>query len=200
MKKVLFVFSLFLFYSEVNAVTPPPDVAFGNYPCTTTDIARGQKDLEKFSYDLQYVPDATDREGNPLDGYMKVSFVNLPTGYKVELNSDEYHVYTATPDLPQFSLPGGVYMITVYKDTCSTPIKKINMRIPHYKAYCGVNVKCSVDPWFDGTYENSASNQKRPKRTVVSTVLIIILIILLLLVGTSTYLLIKRRRDNAKAL
>ncbi len=165
--------------------------------CNYTEIQRGLKALQNVTYDLEYIPNMTDREGEPLEGYIKMNFLNLPQGYLAMAVSSNWISYFIQGDVTTVALPGGVYTIYFYDERCNTPVKSLNVKVPFYKTFCGVDVDCKDNPWFDGTFENTATNQNRPIKNKVSTVLVVILVLLIIIIGIIVGFILKRRHDRA---
>ncbi len=199
MKKMLLLFiSLFALTNGIEALElweRPSQEA-----CTTTAIEQGIADLEKTTYELKYLPDLTDRDENTLVGYMEMTIMNMPSNYEAIIESVTGGQYNFKDNNLKAALSGGVYTIKYYNKTCTTPLKIVNFRIPFYKTYCGLDKNCDEDPWFDGTFENSASNQNRTQKTKLNIVLVIILVILILVILGFVFVVIKRRRDYEKSL
>lgn len=196
--KILLSFLIsFLFLSPVLAAEDPGYYDVGR-TCTYTEIQNGLKALQNVTYDLEYMPNMTDSEGNLLEGYMGIRFLNIPSDYLGILTSYYQNSTFIEENTPPIAIDGGVYTIYFYDKKCNTPVKSLNVKIPFYKTYCGVDVDCKSDPWFDGTFENTATNQNKPIKNQVSTILIVILVILIIIIGIIVGFVIKRRHDRAQ--
>ncbi len=189
MKKLLLVLTLMLVPCMVYAM-PGDD-------CKSTVIEQGKLDLKNVSYDLKYVADVVDMAGDRLEGRFGLQVPNLPDGYRVVITSDEGQTVLIKPT-DAATLQGGVYKLEFMPYTCKTSIKTMEIRVPLYKLYCGINKNCDKDPWFDGTYENLASNQNATPQNKINKRLIIILVVLIVILAIAIAIVIKRRRDNEK--
>ncbi len=192
MKKI--IFTLFLMFTFITPVYADRD------ECAISTIQQGYEDLKNVTYNLEYAANAMDTEGTPVEGLIKLTILNMPAGYEAVFKPNEYDNYMIFNDGGFVTIPGGVYDVGFYNVNCSSVIKKMTIRVPFYKTYCGINKNCNENPWFDGTYENSASSQNKKPEIKVSTILIVITVILVLIIGVFTFIVIKRRRDHAKAL
>lgn len=199
MKKILLIISVFLLTANVRALELW-EIQDMKEACPISTIEQGRKDLEMTTYNLEYLPDMVDRDENKLTGYMKFTLSSMPSTYEAVIKTQTGGTYEFSDSNLTTALPGGVYTITYYNKSCTTPIKVINFRIPFYRTYCVLDKNCDDNPWFDGTYENTASNQNATKKTKLNIVLVVILVILLLIIAGFTFVIIKRRKDYAKSL
>ena len=196
MKKVLLAFIPLVLFIDVQAVSS----TYNANECNPGVIKTGLSDLEDVTYSLSYADWVIDHESNPLEGYFELTVANLPEGYKIIIETSGDGFYSIEGQIDYAVLQGGVYTLKYYNSACDTVIKAANIKVPFYKTYCGVNVDCKDNPWFDGTYENSASNQNRPNKNKLSTALVVILVILILIIAGFVAVILKRRHDNAKKL
>ncbi|HBA37637.1 MAG TPA: hypothetical protein DCY94_02845 [Firmicutes bacterium] len=187
MKKIIFALMFFgLSISNVNAASKS---------CTPDQLSSGQEALATASYELTYASDYANRVGNFEEGYMRLSAKNLPSGYVMLVYTG--NEYFELQDNTTFAeVRGGVHKIEYYSTACDTPIRTFEMKVPHYKLFCDVDKSCEKNVWFDGTYENSASNQNRRPREIVSLRLIIILITLILIIVLFVVITIRRRKKS----
>lgn len=165
--------------------------------CTQHQIAEGQEALKNTSYELEYASDYVNRVGSFEEGYMRLRTINLPNGYSMLIHTGDAFIILSS-DSEFAEVLGGVHKIEYFNQACDTPIKSFEMKIPHYKLFCDIDKSCEKNVWFDGTYENSASNQNRQPKEIVSVRLIIILVVLILIIVLFIAIRIKRRRDLEK--
>ena len=92
------------------------------------------------------------------------------------------------------------FTIEYYSQNCDGLIKKTEFMAPFYKVYCELDNNCEENVWFDGTYENTASNQNKKKENKLSTRLVIILVILIIIIVIFVAVMYKRRKDYEKSL
>lgn len=199
MKKILVIIASLLFIGDVNALTIN-GIEFEEKECSQSTVETGKKELQNVSYTLTYVPDATDMEGNALIGYFNMEIVNLPNGYEAKIFKDEFSTKTIDDYSKSTLLKGGVYSIEFYNNSCSTPIKKMDVFIPLYKNFCYNDNECEKDPWFDGTYEKQTIIDKKEQEEKVNKILLVVLLVLILIIVIFVFIAIKRRKDNEKSL
>lgn len=183
MKKVLLVIASFLFVGNVYAIEE----------CKPYEIEEGIAALKNVSYTLEYDKDYIDDDAELIPGYFALKFINLPEGYGASVGTDNDSYYIDGPDTTA-RFAGGVYKIKYYKKSCSSVIKTEEIRVPFYKRFCGIEGKCEEDVFFDGTYENTASNQEAKPKNKISTRLIVILVILIIVIALFIVIVIIRRR------
>jgi len=165
--------------------------------CPERQIVESQEALKNTAYTLNYSSKYTDRNGNFQEGYMELFPKNLPSGYKMVVYLDGGYAELPNNDT-YINVTGGVYKIEYYRTDCESPVKTFEMRVPYYKKYCGVSIKCSDNAWFDGTFENTASNQEKKPTNKVSTALVVILVLLIIIIVGFIAINIKRRHDSEK--
>lgn len=171
--------------------------AFPEKTCSSSEISKGQTDLRNVTHVLEYMPEYIDMNGDFEESHLKITFPNLPNGYIAIVNASDG--LTLVKDSSDYAvISGGVYSVDYYSNECSTIIKSYEFMAPHYKQYCELNGNCKENVFFDGTYENTSSNQNKNIKNKVSTKLIVILIILLLVIVIFVVVIIKRRRSYEK--
>lgn len=187
MKKIVLAIAVFLIASNVSAANE----------CLDRQIKEAQEALANTTYTLSYSSKYTDRNGDFQEGYMELFPKNLPNGYSMVVYVDGG--YAELPnDETYINVTGGVHKIEFYRSDCDTPVKSFEMRVPYYKKYCGVSVKCSDNAWFDGTFENTAENQEKKPKSKVSAALVVILVLLIIIIVGFIAINIKRRHDSEK--
>lgn len=189
MKKIILALALIALSIDVYAAGD----------CNTSQIEQGRLAVANVTYELEYGENVIDMNGDKLDNYLFIRFPNLPDGYKVTLSTGD-DVYIVTSANSFETIQGGVYTVKYYSYYCDTVLRSFEMRVPLYKLYCGATIKCDEDPWFDGTFTNTASAQSGKKESKVSTKLVIILVVLLIVIIFFVAFIIKRRRDREKSL
>lgn len=187
MKKILLALGIFmLFCTRVEAL---PDIA-----CRPDQMNQGRNDLVNVTFNLQYAENAVDMNGDFLESQYFLTIPNLPEGYIAFVTSPEGASYIGNAS--EYALvTGGVSTIEYYSTSCNTLIKKAEFMAPFYKVYCEIEGNCEKDVWFDGTYENTASNQNRDNRGKINMRLVVILVILIIIIVLFIAVIIKRRKS-----
>lgn len=183
MKKALLVIASFLFVGNVHAIEE----------CKPYQIDVGIEALKNVSYTLEYDKDYIDEYAELMPGYFAIKFANMPDGYGASIGTDDdLHYIDGPGSTARFA--GGVYKIRYYSNTCTSVIRTEEIKVPFYKRFCGIEGKCEDDVFFDGTYENTASNQETKPKNKISTRLVIILVILIIVIALFIIVVIIRRR------
>lgn len=186
MRKIILTLLLALFSMNVYAEE-----------CTKLQIEEGQTLLSNITYNIEYADNYMDMGGNFQEGYMRFKFKNLPSGYYATIKTTEGDFVLDNNE--RFAhISGGVHNVSFYSTVCDSIIKTFDFRVPHYKQYCGVNVKCEENAWFDGTYENSSINQNKKPKSKLSIKLIVILVMLVAIIVLFVVVTIKRRKLREK--
>lgn len=189
MKKIILTLILSLTAVNVYAWT-------GN-DCNEVQIEEGKDVLSGVTFDLEYGEDYMDMNGNFQESYLKIKFPNLPAGYMAIIKVED-GVISLTDSSKVAYIKGGVHKVEMYSTACDTILKSYQFKAPHYNQFCGEDISCKEDIWFDGTFENNPSNQNKKKDNKVSVLLIVVLVVLLIIIGTFVWVMIKRRRDREK--
>ncbi len=173
-------------------------LAWTNQECKQSQIEEGKAVLQDISYNLEYADNYMDMGGNFQEGYMRIRFSNIPSGYFALIKTIEGELLLDSNE--KFGhISGGVHRIELYSDQCDTVLKSFEFMVPHHKQFCGENgIKCEEDPWFDGTYENNPSNQNRKPKSKLSIALIVVLVILVSMIVAFIIYTIRRRKKRAE--
>lgn len=185
MKKI--IFTLFALFMSINV--------YAENQCTVEEISAGKEALRNVGYDLEYVDNLINIEGNKVDGYFKFSIPTLPEGYNASLTTQDYF-YEIESNNSTINVYGGIYNLEFYSNDCDSVVYKYQIKIPFYKQFCDLDKECNNNVWFDGTYENTASNQDYEYKPKASKRLIAIIVVLILIIVLFIVVLLKRRRSN----
>lgn len=163
--------------------------------CSDLQIIEGQTTVENLTFNLEYDNDHLDMNGDKVDGFFKLTFPNLPTGYNVEVITKRGEYFSYSPSDVIYS-NGGVLQIIVRSNECEGILKSFEIKVPFYKQYCNLDKECDKNIWFDGTYENNPANYDKPQEDKVNVKLIIILVVLIaIIIGCIVFAIRKRRLD-----
>lgn len=191
MKKLVLGLAIMCFSLNVHALT--------GVECSKQQMEEGQILLKEVTHNLEYADNYVDMNGDFQESYMRIKFPALPAGYYARLATKEGALNLRSAEQFAF-IKGGVHRIEFYSEACDSVIKSYEIMVPHYKQYCGLNVKCEDNAFFDGTYENSATNQNKKPKSKLSLKLIIILVVLISIIVGFVVFVIKRRKDLEKDL
>lgn len=192
MKKIILTF-IITFFAVANVYAAKGE------ECLPTEITRGQNELISASFELKYADDVANMDGDIMESRFYLTIPNLPSGYSAIIDTPEGRSYIGS-GTDYAIVTGGVFKIEYYSTNCDTLLKKTEFMAPFYKVYCELDDNCEENVWFDGTYENTASNQNRKNDDKLSMRLVIILVILIIIIVLFAAVIYKRRKDYEKSL
>lgn len=188
MKKVILALIIFVISFGMNVYAEE---------CRDWEIEEADEALKDLTFDIQYADDFKDMNGDPATGFFKVFFPNLPEAYYIIVDTNRGD-YTINNSSELVYSTGGVIKVQVLSKNCDTVLKSFEAKVPFYKQYCTLNSNCDKDIWFDGTFENTATNVEQENKKSTSFVLIILLVILIIILSIAIILIIRKRRYDAQ--